>query len=326
MSNLDTRLREALDRVAESTKVNRRVEEIVSARHRRPTPKLVAAVAAFASVVAIFVIPMVLSGPSDGDVAGGVAAPLEPEWIIDPAWLTVESVDLDVFDALTAAAAEVHGPGWRPSFRTEAVWCLHEGGPGADTRASDFPIEEDLSVEALTVECATGNDSVRNLDVPPETLTVCRGVFASTEYQQWLSSGEYSVIAGDIEGTRPGFPVVLGWQSDCVSELLDTTNRVVLSDDLDLDQVNEARQLEIALVGASHNNCFDYEQASALADEAVESLGTSWLRVDFTAVDQDLIDYCYQPVLDLQWGAVYVMGVDEPVAEEPGTSTTLPPG
>lgn len=326
MNNLDTRLRETLDRVAQSTKVNRRVEEIVSNRHRRPTPKLVAAVAAFASVVAIFVIPMLLSGTPDGDVAGGVPAPVEPGWTIDPVWLTVENDDLDVFDALTAAAAEVHGPGWRTSLRTEAVWCLHEGGPGADTRASDFPIEEDLSVEALTVECATGNDSARNLDAPPDTLTVCRGVFADTEYQQWLSSGEYRVIAGDIEGIRPGFPVVLGWQSDCVSEVLDTTNSVVLSEDLDLGQVNQARQLEIALVGASHNNCFDYGQASALADEAGKVLGTSWLRVEFTAVDQDLIDYCYQPVLDLQWGAIYVMGVDEPVAEGPGTSTTLPPG
>lgn len=326
MSNLDTRLRETLDRVAESTKVNRRVEEIVAARRRRPTPKLVAAVAAFASVVAIFVIPMLLSRAPNGDVAGGVAAPVEPEWIIDPTWLTVDNDDLDVFEALTDAAAEVHGPDWRTSLRTEAVWCLHEGGPGADTRASDFAIEEDLSVEALTVECATGNDSARNLDTAPETLTVCRGVFAKNEYQGWLSSGEYSVIAGDIEGTHPGFPVVLGWQSDCVDEVVDTTNKVVLSDDLDLDQINHARQIEIAVTGASHNNCFDYEQANALADEAAKSLGTSWLRVEFTAVDQNLVDYCYQPVIDLQWSAVYVMGVDQPIAEAPGASTTLPPG
>ncbi|HVR78101.1 MAG TPA: hypothetical protein VMS99_06865 [Acidimicrobiia bacterium] len=326
MSNLDTRLRETLDRVAESTKVNRRVEEIVTARRRRPTAKLVAAVAAFASVVAIFVFPMLLSRTPDGDVAGGVAPPAEPDWIIDPRWLTVDDDDLAVFDALTDAAAEVHGPDWRTSLRTEAVWCLHEGGPGADTRASDFPIEEELTVEALTVECATGNDSARNLDAPPETLTVCRGVFAKTEYQEWLSSDEYSVIAGDIDGTHPGFPVVLGWQSDCVSEEVDTTNKVVLSDDLDLDQINHARQLEMAVTGASHNDCFDYEQASALADEAVRSLATTWLRVEFTAVDQNLVEYCYQPVIDLQLGAVYVMGVDQPVAEELGTSTTLPPG
>lgn len=326
MSKLDTRLRETLDRVAESTKVNRRVEEIVTARRHRPAPKLVAAAAAFASVVAIFAFPILLSRTPDSDVAGGVAAPIEPEWIIDPTWLSVDNNDLAVFDALTDAAAEVHGPGWRPSLRTEAVWCLHEGGPGADTRASDFPIEEDLTVEALTFECATGNDSARNLETPPESLILCRGVFADSAYQQWVRSGEYNVMAGDIDGPHPGFPVVLGWQSDCVSEALDTTDEVVLTDDLSLEQINHARQLEIAVTGASHNNCFDYQQASALADEARGSLKSNWLRVEFTAVDPNLAGYCYQPTIDLQWGAIYVTGVDQPIAEDPDTSITLPPG
>ncbi|MEX2422548.1 MAG: hypothetical protein WD990_01095, partial [Acidimicrobiia bacterium] len=212
MNDLDDRLRETLDRVAESTKVNRRVGEIVAARRRRPTPKLVAAVAAFASVMALFVLPMLSTRTSDGDVAGGAPAPSAPVWTIDPSWLTLDNDDFAVFDALTDASAEVHLPGWRHSLRSEAVWCLHEGGPGADTLASEFPIEEDLSFEALTDECATGNDSARMLDAPPETLTFCRGVFARTEYEQWLDSGEFRVLSGDVDETHPGFPVVLGWQ------------------------------------------------------------------------------------------------------------------
>jgi len=55
-------------------------------------------------------------------------------------------------------------------------------------------------------------------------------------------------------------------------------------------------------------------------------LGDNWLRAEFTAVQRDLDGYCYQPVIDLEWGAIYVMGVDEPISEEAGSSTTLPPG
>jgi hypothetical protein len=326
MSNLDTRLRETFDRVAESTKVNRRVDEIVTVRRSRTMPKLVAGVAAFAAVVAFFVFPILLSGTPDDDVAGEIAAPADAGLTIDPSWLTVDDDDLAIFVALADSAAEAHGAGWRPSLRTEAVWCLHEGGPGADTRASDFPIQESLTVEALTTTCATGNDTARNLETPPETLTVCRGVFAESAYAEWVESGEYRVIAGDIDGIHPGFPVVLGWQSDCLSEVLDTTVEVALTDDLALDQINHARQLEIAVTGASHINCFDYQEASALADEARRILGTNWLRVEFTAVDPNLAGYCYQPTLDLQFGAIYVTGVDQPIAENPDTSTTLPSG
>lgn len=73
MSNIDTRLRETFDRVAESTKVNRRIDEIVTAPRRRTMPKLVAGVAAFAAVIAFFVAPMLMSGTPDGDVAGQIA-------------------------------------------------------------------------------------------------------------------------------------------------------------------------------------------------------------------------------------------------------------
>jgi hypothetical protein len=343
MSNLDTRLRETFDRVAESTKVNRRIDEIVTARRNRTMPKLVAGVAAFAAVVAFFVAPMLLSGTPDGDVAGEIAAvenpgletvpadaapneaPADAGVTIDPSWLTVDDDDFAVFEAIADSSAEVHGAGWRPSLRTEAVWCLHEGGPGADTRASDFPIHEDLTLEALTTTCATGNDSARNLETPPETLTICRGVYADSAYQEWVGSGEYKVMAGDIDGAHPGFPVVLGWQSDCLSEVLDTTDEVVLTDDLALDQINHARQLEIAITGASHTNCFDYQQANALADEARRILGTNWLRVEFTAVDPNLAGYCYQPLIDLQFGAIFVIGMESSNAEDSGTSTTLPP-
>lgn len=326
MSNLDTRLRETLERVAESTKVNRRIDEIVTARRRRTIPKLVAGVAAFAAVVAFFAFPMLFSGTPDGDVAGEIATPADAGVIIDPSWLTVNDDDLAVFEAIADSSAEVHGAGWRPSLRTEAVWCLHEGGPGADTRASDFPIQEDLTVEALTATCATGNDSARSLETPPETLTVCRGVYADSSYEEWVGSGENRVIAGDIEGPHPGFPVVLGWQSDCLSEVLDTTQEVVLTDDLALDQINHARQLEIAVTGASHTNCFDYQQANALADEARRILGTNWLRVEFTAVDPNPAGSCYQPLIDLQFGAIFVIRMESPNAEDSGTSTTLPPG
>lgn len=74
MTDLDTRLRETLDRVAATTKVHHRVDEIVDVRSRT-FPRLEVAAAAFALVIAVFALPMLLSGPSAGELAGSPAAP-----------------------------------------------------------------------------------------------------------------------------------------------------------------------------------------------------------------------------------------------------------
>lgn len=65
MRDLDTRLRETLDRVADSTKVHVRIEEIVQVRRRRSMPRFAVGLAAFAAVVAVFAIPMLYAGSPD---------------------------------------------------------------------------------------------------------------------------------------------------------------------------------------------------------------------------------------------------------------------
>lgn len=76
MSDLDTRLRETLDRVADSTRVHRRVHEIVQDRPRRSMPSFTVGLAAFAAVAALFAIPIFIaasvSNPSDTQADGAL--------------------------------------------------------------------------------------------------------------------------------------------------------------------------------------------------------------------------------------------------------------
>jgi hypothetical protein len=343
MSDMDTRIRETLDHVASTTRITMRFEEVVQHRSRRGRGWLEAA-AAFV-VVLLIGLPALLLG---GDPEPGTAPPTSEQpspstssvpstnptpstqpdsSAIDPSWLTVDDDDLAVFEQMRAEGESAHSEGWRPSLLTESVWCMYRDGSGVDTSVSSFPIDEDLTLEAIDVECRTENDAVRNLDTSPTQFTFCRGVFGEEAYSAWTTS-EFRVVEGSLTAERPGFPVVLGWASDCVSERLDSSLTVRLTTDLSLEDVNRARQIEIAVTGATNAQCFTYEQASTLAKAAWVELGEAWLLTEQTGLLTDLDGACYQPDIDLQWGAVYVGGNDRlssPGSPPPGTPTTLAP-
>lgn len=301
MSNLDTRLRETFDRVAESTKVNRRVDEIVQVRQRRAVPRLAVGLTAFAAVVAVFAVPMLLGGaPPNDDVAGSISAPADVGVTVDPSWLTVEAEDVAAHDELP-----LPGNGQRAPLRSETIWCYYEGARPVETSVTSVGVDEPVTAEALTTTCGTATDSARELESPPEAMTVCRGVFDSPAYQTWASSDEMTVISGDIAGSKPGFPVILGWRSDCTSETLETTpDTVTLTSDLSIESINQARTLELAVIGAANQNCLSYHQSEALAAAVVDELGQEWMHTDLTSV-QSTAGACYQPFIDQQWGWVF---------------------
>ena len=254
-----------------------------------------------------------------GDVA---SAPTPTETAIDPAWLTVEATDLVAFE-------QVQTPGpldatWRPGLRTETVWCMYANGTGAETLVSNFPLDEDLTLAAIEAECATGTDPARLLETPPDTFTLCRAVFDDAAYQGYAASDENKVLSGGVDGQHPGFPVMLGWESDCASEHLDTRPIVRLDAGLSLDVVNRARTLEIAIRGAAYTNCLSYAQASALAEAARQQLGSEWLHVQIVRPENLNTDgVCFQPFIDPQWGATSV-DTSELTSNSVDTSEPIP--
>lgn len=317
MSDTETRLREALHSVAETTEVTGRAEEIVG-RPGRLLTGASAAVVGFLAVGLIIGVPMLVGSLTTETLdVGAPATPgsvASPEFTVDPSWFVVDDADLAWFDEMTAVHATSPAldlpAGWRQSLRTEQVWCLHDGGPGSDTRASSFPIDVDLTVADLEYTCGVDNDSARGLESPPATMTVCRGVHEDAFYEEWVTSGGVSFTDREEEWNAPGFMVVLGWEADCATAQLNTSTVPVLSADLDLDKVNQARRMEIAITGASYSNCFTYDQAMAVADEARLRLDNGWIRAEairaeaLFAADPGL---CYQPLFEPPFGAILVM-------------------
>lgn len=308
MNDIETRLRNTLRHVAETTQASDRFEEIVQSRHRRPAGMAVAA-AAFGLVVLLVGIPAFLVSPWEQRTPAG-NEPGEQDTslggVVDPAWLTVDDEDLAALEELRPQTGPDGGPGQRPSLRTERFWCLYTEGPGSATSAAQsLSLDEDLTRAVVEATCRTTDTVPQTL---PDTFTFCRGVYADTAYQSWITGGGFTIVEGEIGSDRPGFPVVLGWESDCVSEELDTNPKVTLNADLSFEVLNQARQLEMAVTAAAHRNCLNYDQATALADAARELLGGRWLKAESQVLDSDIADACYQPTVDLEFGAVYVLG------------------
>jgi hypothetical protein len=295
MSNLETRLRETFEQVAESTKVTRRINEIVQVRRSRAVPGFAVGLAAFTFVVAVFA-PLVLGGPLASEVAG---SPSAPDVAFDPAWLTVEPEDIDAFNRIP-----LPGNAPRASLRSEKIWCFYEDARPLETHVTSVEVDEPVTPEALTSTCATAAESATGLESPPQAFTICRGVFDSPAYHEWITAAEHTVISGDVAGPKPGFPVILGWQSDCISERLDTSpNTVTLTTDLSIDAINRARQLELAVIGAASQTCLSHDQSEALAAAVVDKLGQDWLHTVLRSIPTTA-GPCFQPSIDQQWGWV----------------------
>ncbi len=294
MSNLETRLRETFDRVAESTDVTRRINEIIHVRRSRAVPGFAVGLAAFTFVVAVFA-PLLLGGSPASDVAG---SPSASGVTVDPAWLTVEPEDIAAFNRIP-----LPGNAPRAALRSEKIWCFYEDARPIETHVTNVDVDEPVTAEALTSTCAT-TESATGLESPPQAATICRGVFDSPAYQEWIAAAETTVISGDVAGPKPGFPVILGWRSDCISERLDTSpNTVTLTTDLSIDAINRARQLELAVIGAASQTCLSHDQSEALAAAVVDKLGQDWMHTVLRSIPTTA-GPCFQPSLDQQWGWV----------------------
>lgn len=230
-------------------------------------------------------------------LTAGVAA---AAGIFSPDPADVETI-LDEYEG----AADVHLPGWRPGLRTESVWCMYGPSEGAATQASEYPLDQALTPELLIAECATGNDVARNQEVNPQVFTVCTGTMSDASYRERLASTGETVLAGDLDGPRPGFPVVLAWAADCASTRLETSWEVELASLDSLDHVNLAREVEVGLKAIALDRCLTREEADELARAARQRLGEEWLLVE---VPFEVTPNCHVVQLDLEWAMVAVWG------------------
>lgn len=248
---------------------------------RRP-PRRIRVVVAIAGLMAV-------SGA--GALAAGVFEP-------DPA---------DIADILEAAEPhrEVHLDGWRPELTSETIVCAYEGGAGAVTSASEFPLDEPLTAAAIAAECTDGNDAVRSGEAAaPEQTTLCGGTLAVEDVERRLASVEARILAGSLDRERPRFPVVLGWQADCGEVQLAVGSPMDLQPLDSLDAINTAREVEVRLKAAALQECLTHEQAQQLAGEGHQRLGPGWLLIDEARADAT----CHEVWVEAQEGWITIVG------------------
>lgn len=318
MSDLDTRLAETLDRVAATTKVQSRFDEIATPRRRLGLPRLAVPVMAFAAVVVLFVVPMFLADSSRRNVGGsGSPSPADSQVTVDPSWLTVEPHEVALYNGQS-----LPGEGGRAPLRSEMIWCFYDDARPVEAHVAGVAVDQPMSWDALTKTCATETDVAAETEATQQMMTVCRGVLDPSEYEEWAAAAEMTVIAGDPEAAKPGFPVVLGWESDCVSESLESNPEVVLTADLSLEMINKIRELELAVVAASIEHCLSYDESEALVSAVVAELEPSYVHTSL-AGGREMGDGCFRPFIDQQWGWVFSDIVS--VSSSAEMASTIPP-
>lgn len=232
--------------------------------------------------------------------------------------------DVSLLEDEAEQGFESHELGWRPALRTERVWCMYDLSTGADTPVSEFPLGEPLTMEALLAECGTGNDVARNLEAEPTDYTLCRATFTDQTYQDRIAQDDrFTVVEGDLSTSRPGFPVVLAWDTSCETTALETSFEVDLAPLMSLDDLNHAREIEVGLKADALKSCLTREEADGAARSARTELGEGWLLID---MNLDAPVACYAVELEPQWGTIAVIGRDDGTpADSSETEATEPP-
>jgi hypothetical protein len=280
-------------------------EEIIGLEHQEPTPTRSRRQPRIGRVAALAAAFLVLS--AGAAIAAGVFSP-DPEEVA-----TIEDDG--------AQHADVHMEGWRPGLKAETVWCMYDSSTGAITQVSEFPLGEPLTTEALLAECGTDNDVARNQDGPPTQVTICEATFTDQMYSDRLGVDDrFVIVEGDLADERPGFPVVLAWNADCGSTQLDTSFDVELSPLHSLDDINQAREVEVGLKAAALQSCLSLDEAKTAASNARAELGATWLVLDF---EPEGPVKCFTVDLDLEWGTISPLGSDDGTPATP--NDTLPP-
>jgi hypothetical protein len=339
MNDLDTRIRDTLERVAQTASAPSRLEELTSRRPRRVPAVALAAVA----VVAIAITPILLLG-GESPRAPSFGAPGDDPVDIDPSWLVAEPEDVAAIIAATPDelpdGSQVPGtPGTRPPLRSESTWCML-GLPEQPWSAAVLPIPLDLAVTegALIESCLLRSPEVEAAIDAPTDYTVCRAYYLDRKALDSASSmilPEIIVVAGDTSTPGPGIPVIFGRATDCTSESLP---RMGLDDGFRFDELNRGRDLEIAVLGASLRNCFSVDEARALAAAVHTELGAGWLLVDVPWAVTTMEDRfggpvdestgredCHGPAFDFAFGFVAQPTLTPRPPTAPATVTTLSP-
>lgn len=275
-------------------------DQTTTSTRRRPRMRRVAALAAAFLVLT-----------AGGAIAAGVFSP-DPEdvaTIVDDGQLQDPS----------------HLEGWRPSLRSEGVWCMYDLATGSGTYVSEYPLGDPLTMDVLLAECATGNDVARNQDGIPTEFTLCEATITEQGYSDRIDQDEhFTVLEGNPTGEHPGFPVVLAWDAECEATTLETSTPVNLVTMKSLDDINRAREVEIGLKASGIESCLTKAEAIAMAQQTRSQLGDSWLVMDFVFSGTA---ECHSVDIDPEWGTIGVWAKDNPTAGEsdPGTLTTEAP-
>lgn len=283
-------------------------EEIIGMEHQQSTTTRTRRRPRIGRIAALAAAFLVLS--AGVAIAAGVFSP-DPE-------------DVALVEEQAEVGFDSHDLGWRPALRTESVWCMYDLATGADTPVSEFPLGEPLTMEALLAECGAGNDVARNLDVEPSEYTLCKATFTDATYRDRIAEDDrFEIIEGDLSAERPGFPVVLAWDTNCEDTTLETSFDVDLAPLASLDELNHAREVEVGLKADALESCLTRNEADQGARAARTELGDSWLLIDMKlggAVD------CYAVDLEPQWGTIAVIGRDDGTsADDDSTNPTTPP-
>ncbi|HVM00872.1 MAG TPA: hypothetical protein VM324_16400 [Egibacteraceae bacterium] len=217
-----------------------------------------------------------------------------------------EHVTTILAEAEEAGRYAFKNEGWRPTLRSEEIWCVAEDGTVGSGRSYEFTLDAEMTEDDLLAACRDGSDGVRGLEVGAATYTLCEGVADSNSVRALLDEPQFAVrvIDGSITGDRPGFPVVLGWQADCAHTALDTTLPVTLRPLSSLAAVNRAREVEIGLTAAALDSCLTAAQAETLAEQARDELHHDWLIVE--AAHDPSLDFCRRVWLEADYGILLI--------------------
>lgn len=196
---------------------------------------------------------------------------------------------------------------WRPTLRTEQIWCAYDSGIVGTTRTFEFSLDEPMHEQHLIAACTEGPDQHRASGAPsPSDFTLCEAYASTAEARRAIDEPQrWRLLEGTVTTDRPRFPVVLGWAADCSDVTVDTNAPAVELRDwttATMEATNRAREYEISLTAAAVEQCLTLDQAHEMARHTRTQLSGDWpiLEQNFGA------DSCRRVWIDPQLGVLEI--------------------